>query len=95
MGGLRGRVTRSPVTPVCQVGGPCSAPAKHLKLTFTRRGFARSATTGDEGRYRVMLPAGTYAVKIATARFGYSPRTAIVRAGRVAVRNFTVDTGIR
>lgn len=93
--GLRGLVTRSPAMPVCQAGIPCSAPAKHLTLTFTRGALARSVTTGDDGRYRIALPAGMYTVKIATARFGYSPRTAAVPAGRVAVRNFQIDTGIR
>ena len=83
------------MTPVCQAGVPCSAPAKHLTLTFTRGALSRSATTGDDGRYRVALPAGTYAAKIPSAHFGYTPHTATVLAGRVAVRNFSIDTGIR
>jgi hypothetical protein len=93
--GLRGLVTRGPITPVCREGVPCSAPAKNVRLTFARGAVSRSVTTGLDGRYRVALAAGTYTVKIAGARFGYAPRSVVVLAGRVVVRNIAIDTGIR
>ena len=94
-GGLRGLVTRGPITPVCREGVPCSAPAKNVRLTFARGPVSRSVTTGVDGRYRIALAAGAYTVKIAGARFGYAPRSVVVPAGRVVVRNIAIDTGIR
>jgi hypothetical protein len=93
--GLRGLVIRGPITPVCQEGVPCSAPAKHVKITFVRYGIAKSVVTGADGRYAIALTAGTYAVRFPSARFGFRPHTALVLAGRMATRNFSIDTGIR
>lgn len=94
--GLRGLVTRGPITPVCRVDTPCSAPAKHTTVVFTRNGVSKSAVTGDDGRYSILLAAGTYAVRIPTAaKFGFTPRTVVVTAGRMSIRNFSIDTGIR
>jgi hypothetical protein len=93
--GIRGLVTRGPITPVCQEGVPCSAPAKHLKITFVRAGIAKSVVTGSNGRYSILLAPGTYAVRFPTARFGFRPRTALVVAGRMSTRDFSIDTGIR
>jgi hypothetical protein len=95
--GLRGLVTRGPVTPVCQVDQPCFAPAKHTTIVFTRNGVSKSTVTGDDGRYVIALAAGTYAVRIpSAAKFGsFAPHTASVTAGRKATRNFSIDTGIR
>jgi hypothetical protein len=94
--GLRGLVTRGPITPVCRVDTPCTAPAKHTTIVFIRNGVSKSAVTGDTGRYSILLAAGTYAVRIpAGARFGFKPRTVYVTAGRMSTRNFSIDTGIR
>ena len=93
--GLRGLVTKGPITPVCQVDVACDVPAAGVKLTFTRGEYTKSVTTGDDGRYRVLLPAGVYAVRVVPARFGFAPRSATVLAGRVRIRNFSIDTGIR
>jgi hypothetical protein len=93
--GLRGLVVRGPVRPVCQPGVSCDAPAKHVTLTFTRSGVSKSVVTGDDGRYRILLAAGTYAVRIPSAKLGFSPRSAVVTGGRISVRNFSIDTGMR
>ena len=94
--GLRGLVTRGPVTPVCRVDTPCSAPAKHTTVVFARNGVSKSVVTGDDGRYSILLAAGSYAVRIPTgARFGFKPRSVYVPAGRMSTRNFSIDTGIR
>lgn len=93
--GLRGLVTRGPVTPVCQEGVSCTAPSKHTTLTFTRNGVARSVVTGEDGRYSILLHGGSWVVRIPSARFGFQPRTVWVVAGRMTTRNFSIDTGIR
>jgi hypothetical protein len=94
--GLRGTVTRGPVTPVCRTGVPCTAPAKHVTVTFTRNGVSKTVVTGDEGRYSIALAAGTYGVRIGPLlHVTFTPRTAVVTAGRMTNRNFSIDTGIR
>src|ERR687887_2261314 len=63
--GLRGLVTRGPITPVCAAEQPCDGPAKNVTLVFSRNGrVARRATTNDQGRYRVRLAPGLYAVRL-------------------------------
>jgi hypothetical protein len=95
--GLRGVVVRAPITPVCVAEKPCSAPVKHAKVTFIRGTVSRSVYTGADGRYRVLLAPGRYTVKIGStaARFGSKSLRAVVSTGRITVRNFTIDTGIR
>jgi hypothetical protein len=95
--GLRGVVRRAPISPVCIAEKPCSAPVKHAKLTFTRGTVSRSLVTDADGRYRVLLAPGRYTVRIGAtvARLGSKPQAAVVTAGRISVRNFTIDTGIR
>ena len=92
--GLRGLVTRGPTKPVCRINVPCTAPAAHTKLTFVRAGRSWTVVTGDDGRYRITLAPGRYALRIA-APFGYSPTIVIVPTGRFAVVNVSIDTGIR
>jgi Carboxypeptidase regulatory-like domain len=93
--GLRGTVFRGPTTPVCRIGVPCSEPAAGARLTFVRGDARRTTTTDADGHYRIALAPGTYTVRIANAKFGYSPQSAYVPTGRWAVRNFQIDTGIR
>jgi hypothetical protein len=93
--GLRGIVMRGPTSPVCRVDVPCSKPAADVKLTFVRAGRSWSVTTGKDGRYRISLVAGRYALRIPGARFGYSPTSVLVPRGLVATANVAVDTGIR
>jgi len=97
-GGLRGLVSRSPITPVCMQGVPCSAPAKNTLLVFSRKGRSVSTRTDGAGHYRVALAPGWWSVR--TARplrigSGISPRDVRVFAARFRVVNFDIDTGIR
>ena len=93
--GVRGIVTRGPTQPVCMVGAPCSKPAANVTLTFTRGGVAHRVVSAKTGAYRIVLRPGTYRLTIAGARFGYTPHTVVVPVGRFAVRDVSIDTGIR
>src|SRR5438477_7972249 len=92
-GVLWGTVSIGPLTPVCRVGTPCSGPAKHATLTFSRPGHVVSAKTDSAGRYRLTLPTGTWAVR-ASVGMRMTPTSVVVRAGTHHT-NFAVDTGIR
>ena len=61
--GLQGTVTRGPITPTCSQNEPCSAPARAIALSFSKGGkVVARVKTGDDGTYRVELPAGRYFV---------------------------------
>jgi hypothetical protein len=96
-GTIHGTVMRGPTAPVCRIGTPCSAPAKHVKLFFARNGSTRSVTTDNRGRYSIRLNAGVYSVKTNQRPFGTipQPRTVRVRAGRSMRANLAIFTGIR
>jgi hypothetical protein len=97
--GLRGIVTRGPITPVCVAEQPCTEPARNITLLFSRQGrLVARAVTNDEGRYRVRLAAGLYSVRrpgAVTIGRRLEPDHARVRAGRFSRVDFSIDTGIR
>ena len=97
--GLRGLVTRGPITPVCVAGQPCSEPAKNVTLVFSRNGrVVRRARTNDQGRYRVALAPGLYAVRLTpkpTIGRGLEPVRARVVRAHFRRLDFSIDTGIR
>jgi Carboxypeptidase regulatory-like domain len=96
--GLHGRVLIDPATPVCRAGTDCTAPAKGVRLRFSRQGrLVATARTDSSGRYRVTLRPGTYAVAVARQAVGrgLEPRRVIVRAGRYRRVDFSLDIGIR
>jgi hypothetical protein len=99
--GLRGVVMRGPIAPVCAVEQPCDEPAKNVTLVFVRNGkVARRTKTNDQGRYRVVLAPGLYAVRLPTGQKltigrGLEPTHARVFAGRFRRVDFSIDTGIR
>jgi Carboxypeptidase regulatory-like domain len=98
LAGLFGTVVRSPTTPVCQVGNPCSAPAAGVTLTFSHDGkVVKSVVTTSAGKYHVQLAAGVYTVRfVSKSRIArLTPTTVTVRSGAVLRRDFTIDTGIR
>jgi len=96
---LHGVVTRGPITPVCQVGKPCSEPAVGVVLVFSRNGFVVArARTGLGGRYSVSLRPGTYAVRPAVKSrigSGTKPASIVLRQVRTLRLDFAIDTGIR
>jgi hypothetical protein len=96
--GLRGLVTRSPITPVCTQGVSCSAPAKNSGLVFFREASTARTRTDARGRYRIALAPGWWSVRTAAATRigrGISPSRVRVVVGRFRVLNFDIDTGIR
>jgi hypothetical protein len=97
--GLRGMVTRGPITPVCAAEVPCDGPAKNVTLVFSRYGrVVRRATTNDQGRYRVRLAPGLYAVRLQVKQQigrGLQPERARVAPSRFRRVDFSIDTGIR
>jgi hypothetical protein len=96
--GIRGTLVRSPTTPVCREGQPCSAPASGYALLVTRRGrtIART-TTAKDGTFRVVLAPGRYVVQLgrAPAIGGLPPRAVRVVRGRFTAVRLVIDTGIR
>jgi hypothetical protein len=97
--GLRGLVTRGPIAPVCTAEQPCSEPAKNVTLVFFRNGqVVRRAKTNDQGRYRVTLAPGVYAVRLTrkpSIGRGLEPLRARVMRARFRRVDFSIDTGIR
>ncbi len=96
--GLHGVVTRGPITPVCQVGKPCSEPAVGAVLVFSHDGrIAARARAGAGGRYTVRLRPGYYAVRVSPPQTigGLKPHQVRVRSGVSSRVDFQIDTGIR
>jgi hypothetical protein len=95
--GLRGTVTRGPITPVCRVGTPCEAPAAKVVLVFRREGRVARTTTDAKGRYRIALAPGTWAVSLTRTGIGSMvyPRQARVVAHTFRLVDLSIDTGIR
>jgi hypothetical protein len=96
--GIRGTVIKSPTSPVCREGVPCSAPAAGVVLVFTRGGLAAArATTLRDGSFSVALAPGTYVIRTLRKSLigGMRAHTVEVRQGRFAVVRLSIDTGIR
>ena len=98
-GSLHGVVTRGPIVPVCAIEQPCDEPAKDVTLLFSRNDrVVGRVVTDEQGRYRLRLPAGLYAVRrpaAASIDRKLEPNRARVYAGRLTRIDFSIDTGIR
>ena len=97
LSGLHGTVTKGPTMPVCRVGRPCTAPAQ-VTLLFRRAGQTYRTRSTADGRYRITLAPGYYAVstveRIGIAR-NIRPHAVHVRIAHVDRLDFAIDTGIR
>ena len=97
--GLYGTVSVSPGTPTCSAGSSCRRPARGVRLVFSANGKTVTARTDRNGRYRVRLDRGRYAVRArldaGSPKRGLQPRAVTVPRGRFVKRDFTYDTGIR
>lgn len=78
---------------------PCKAPAAGAKVTFTAEdGTAFVTQTRATGFYRIVLPAGRYAVRVKGTRTGRgipSPTRVRVLAGADGRVDFLVDSGMQ
>ena len=95
LSGLYGVVTRGPITPVCSVEVPCTAPYAHSTLLFSRPSLMRQVTTDAQGKYRIRLAPGRWSLRVKDAHFGWKPTAVWVPTGRYGHVNVSVDTGIR
>ena len=97
--GLRGTVTRGPITPACVAEQPCSEPARNVTLVFLMGNRVTGrAITDSAGRYRIRLAPGRYVVSRTPQPpigRGLQPEQARVFLGRVTRVDFSIDTGIR
>ena len=96
--GLRGKVMRGPIQPVCRTNEPCEEPARGVRLVFYRAGkVVGRATTNQKGWYRVTLRPGRYAVSTMNPRvaMNFTPKTATVPKTGLKRQDFDIDTGIR
>lgn len=96
--GLRGVVLIDPGYPVCPVNKPCTRPAQHVWLVFSRSDRVVTRTrTGDDGSYRVRLKPGTYTVRSPSqGRLRQlQPTRVAVTAGRYRRVVFKLDIGIQ
>jgi hypothetical protein len=97
-GGLRGKVLIEPGFPVCRAGEPCTRPASHVWLVFSRGGRPVKRTrTGDDGSYRVTLAAGAYGVSSPGPGLmrELEPDRVVVPRGLFRRVVFKLDIGIR
>lgn len=98
--GFYGTLYRGPISPVCRIGQPCEAPAPNVTLIFARPGAAAiRVKTGQDGKYRVLMPAAVYSVDTdargPTKGKAPFPARVKVRLGHVDKLDFRIDTGIR
>jgi hypothetical protein len=96
--GLRGIV--SVAMPVCADDDACRRPLAGFVLAFRRDGrVVARVTSGEGGRYRVLLRPGIYELAAGAPRTGpradVLPRTARVRAGIVRRVDVLVDRGLQ
>src|SRR5262249_11760617 len=97
--GLTGTVVRGPVTPVCTVNVPCSAPFS-AGFTAMRNGAGIAHFRSDaDGHFTVLLPVATYQV-VPDADAPIIAPTSQVKTVAVASSGLTTvtlefDTGLR
>ena len=95
--GLYGVVRKGPIMPVCRNDVPCDAPAQVMLLFMRGSSVVARGRSAADGRYRIEIPPGYYAVKT-QPRIGFGairPLKVHVRVGHLDRLNFFLDTGIR
>jgi hypothetical protein len=98
-GGISGSVTAGPTCPVEIAGSPCPPGVWTgiVRATATD-GTAHEIETDDAGRYRLLLPDGSYEVTPVIPGGGppsAAPVSVTVTAGGMQTLDLQVDTGIR
>ena len=100
--GLKGKVLRGPVSPVCRIDTPCYVPYRG-RLFFTPlrvTASVKSIRTSTKGMYTASLVPGRY--RVTTTRTGpkfagrnVEPEVVTVPKSGTRRIDFIVDTGIR
>lgn len=97
--GLRGRVLRGPIQPVCREGEPCDAP---FQAGFTVQRGERTVGTFEssaDGQFSIRLDPGTYGIVPDADAPLLQPeaqrREVVVGADGVTEVEVVFDTGIR
>jgi hypothetical protein len=95
---IEGRVVAGPVCPVVTKGTPCpDTPWQGQVRATAQDGSVVDGTTGEDGRFRLEVPGGTYEV-VAEPIEGIArgiPETVHVVAAATVRVTLHVDTGIR
>ena len=103
-GAVAGSVTLGPTCPIDAIGRPCVASkesyASRKIIVYLEDGKTeiKQADIDSKGLYRVELNSGTYVIDINHAGIDRSsdvPRKVAIEAGRTALLDIKIDTGIR
>ncbi len=97
--GLVGTAVRGPVTPVCQVDVPCSAPFSAGFTVWQRSRRIASFRSDDQGRFTVRLEPGSYTIIPGPDAPILDPqaqgRSVVVGPSGLTTIELEFDTGIR
>ena len=96
--GVRGELLIDPGYPVCRVNQPCTRPAPHVVLVFSRYGrLAKRTKTSDDGTFRIALRPGVYSVTAPgnTRLRDLDPSRVVVPRRHYRRQTFKLDIGIR
>jgi hypothetical protein len=100
--GIEGRATIGPLCPVEVVGSPCPDAPFVATITVRRADGdpVTHAETGDDGRFRIPLPPGTYTIEAEPLPPGGIARMlpvdpVTVRSGAYTTVPISFDSGIR
>jgi len=96
--GLTGTITRGPITPVCSVGVPCSAPIAGSFSVMQGTNTVATFTSDSAGHFTVMIRPGDYTIVPADASvMGPLRQAKPVTVGATGLTTVQIefDTGIR
>jgi hypothetical protein len=97
--GITGIIMLGPTCPVQRIGEVCERPYAATVVVKSAGSEITRFTSGDDGRFTVELPPGTYELEPLTEGGAMLPRgapqTVVVQAGQLTNVTITYDTGIR
>ena len=96
--GLVGTVTRGPVTPVCRVGVPCSAPFSAAFSVSQGQQVVARFQSDSAGHYQVLLAPGSYTITPDSGAPVFprsQAKAATVGSSELTHLDLQFDTGIR
>lgn len=95
--GVRGTVVAGPACPgPARVESPCPDRPVRITIEVVRNGaIAATVTTGDDGRFSVAVPAGTYTLRSRAGLPALRPTAVTVLTDAFTDVELHADTGIR